>query len=146
MTTLANLKLITAKRPAQISPVLIRRNKVVDRLWHQIQLAKAKEAGQNYAPTQFRNVTNKETGERKSVEVAKRIKEWWFVADGGKLCVSVRYGAKVIELAKGKNCVELAKAGDLVQTLETLKKAIEDGELDAQIDAACGAVKLGFKK
>ncbi len=74
------------------------------------------------------------------------MKEWWFVADGGKLCVSVKYGAKVIELAKGKNCVELTKAGDLVQTLETLKKAVEDGELDAQIDAACGAVKLGFKK
>jgi hypothetical protein len=146
MTTLANLKLIAAKRPTQISPVQLRRNKVSNRLWEQIQLAKAKQEGKVYAPTKTRTLTDKETGERKTMEVTKRMKEWWFVAESGKFCVSVKYGAKVIELAKGKNCVELAKADDLVQTLELLKKAVEDGELDTQIDAVCGAVKLNFKK
>ncbi|MFZ6755392.1 DUF6641 family protein [Undibacterium sp. Dicai25W] len=146
MTTLANLKLIAAKRPAQISPVQMRRNKVSNRLWEQIQLAKAKQEGKVYAPTKTRTLTDKETGERKTMEVTKRMKEWWFIANDGKFCVSVKYGAKVIELAKGKTAVELAKADDLVQTLELLKKAVEEGELDTQIDAVCGAVKLGFKK
>jgi hypothetical protein len=146
MTTLANLKLIAAKRPTQISPVQLRRNKVSNRLWEQIQLAKAKQEGKIYAPTKTRKLTDKETGECKTMEVTKRMKEWWFVAGDGKFCVSVKYGAKVIELAKGKTAVELAKADDLVQTLELLKKAVEDGELDTQIDAVCGAVKLNFKK
>ena len=47
----------------------------------------------------------------KTVQVPKRIKEWWFVADNGKTCVSLRYGAKVISLgAKGVTAVELANS------------------------------------
>ena len=37
-------------------------------------------------------------------------------------------------------------ASDLVPTLETLKQAVESGELDAQLEAVSGAVKAGFKK
>lgn len=51
-----------------------------------------------------------------------------------------------MELAKGKTAVELAKPTDLVPTLETLKAAIECGELDAQLEAVSGAVKAAFKK
>jgi hypothetical protein len=60
--------------------------------------------------------------------------------------VSLRYGAKVIELAKGKSAVEVANSGELVSTLEILKQAVQNGELDAQLEAASGAVKAGFKK
>jgi hypothetical protein len=80
------------------------------------------------------------------VEIPKRIREWWFRNDAGKVCVSVRYGTKVIELAKGKHSVEVENALALVKALETIKSAVEQGELDTQIEAASGALKLGFKK
>ena len=146
MTALANLKLISAKKPAQLSPVVQRRNKVAKRIAEQIALATAKQDGKNYAPTKQRKVTDAETGERKTITVPKSIKEWWFVTDTGKLCVQLRYGAKVVEIAKGKSAVELAAADQLVPTLETLKAAVEGGELDAQLEAVSGAVKAGFKK
>ena len=57
----------------------------------------------------------------------------------------MRYGAKVIELAKGKNAVELASKADLIITLETLKEAVLAGELDAQIETASGAIRSKFK-
>jgi hypothetical protein len=91
-------------------------------------------------------VKDEETGESKTVEMPKRVKEWWFTTDSGKLCVSLRYGAKVIEIAKGKTAVELASADQLVPTLELLKQAVEGGELDAQLEAASGAVKAVVKK
>lgn len=67
-------------------------------------------------------------------------------SDSGKLCLSLRYGAKVVEIAKGKTGVELPNDKELVATLEILKQAVESGELDTQIEAVAGAVKSGFRK
>jgi len=146
MSALANLKLTAAKRPVQLSPVVQRRNNCAKHIFEQIELAKASQEGKTYAPTKQRTVKDEETGETKTVQVPKRIKAWWFVTDAGKLCVNLRYGAKVVEFARGKNAIELAKADDLVATLETLKAAVESGELDAQLEAVSGAVKASFKK
>jgi hypothetical protein len=115
------------------------------RLWEQIELAKAQQSGVKFAPTKLRTVTNTETGERKQVETNKRVKAWWFVADNGKLVLSVRYGTKVLELARGKWAVEVGSEKDLVPTLELLKGAVLDGELDAQIEAAANKLREGFE-
>ena len=61
--------------------------------------------------------------------------------------MNVRYGAKLIDLGgKGKSAVELAAATDLAPTLELLKSAVDAGELDAQLEAASGALRSGFKR
>lgn len=144
-TALAGLKLTAAKRSNQVSPVQQRRNKMLKRLAEQVELAKAKQEGRQYAPTKQAKVLDEETGEKRTVQVAKRIKEWWFNSDG-KLCISLRYGATIVELAKGKTAVEISSASDLVGTLETLAKAVQSGEIDSQLEAASGAVKAGFRK
>jgi len=143
---LANLKLIAAKRPVQMSPVAQRRAKVAKRIAEQIALAKSAADGSTYAPTKQRKVKDAETGETKTVEVAKRVKSWAWAGENGKLCVSLRYGAKVVELAKGRNAIEVASNADLVKTLETLKQAVESGDLDAQIESVATATKAAFKK
>lgn len=140
MTALANLKLVNAKRPVHLSPVVQRRNNVAKRIYEQIELAKSKLEGKAFSPTRLRTVKDAETGLNKTVSVPKRVKEWWFTSDSGKLCLSLRYGAKVVEIAKGKTAVELASEKELVATLEVLKQAVESGELDAQIESVCGAV------
>jgi hypothetical protein len=146
MIKFIDLKIIAAKRPVQLSPVVQRRNKVAKRIAEQIALATAKQDGKSYAPTKQRKVTDAVTGEINTISVPKRIKEWWFVTDTGKLCVQLRYGAKIVEFAKGKSAVELATADQLVPTLEALKAAVEGGELDTQLEAVSGAVKAAFKK
>ena len=147
MSGLNSLKFVLAKRPVQLSPVVQRRNKVSKRIWEQIQLATAKQEGKSYAPTKQRKVTDAETGDSKTITVPKRIKEWWFVTDTGKLCVQLRYGAKIVALnAKNATAVELAAPDQLIPTLETLKTAVETGELDAQLEAVSGKLKAGFKK
>jgi hypothetical protein len=144
MTALAGLKLTATQKPTQMSSVQQRRNKMAKRLWEQAELAKAQQAGTTFAPTRFRSVVQNDTGQRIQVEQAKRIKQWWFVADIGKLVLSVRYGTKVLELAKGKWAVEIGTDKDLVPTLELLKGAVLDGELDAQIEAASNKLREGF--
>jgi hypothetical protein len=146
MSTLETLKLTTAKKPTHIPAVVFRRNKLSSKLWEQIQLAKSQIDGTPFVVTKFKSIKDRETGLRRQVEIPKRIREWWFRNDAGKVCVSVKYGTKVIELAKGKHSVEVENAQALVKALELVKQAVEAGELDAQIESASGALKLGFKK
>ena len=146
MSALESLKLTTAKKPTHIPAIIFRRNKLSSKLWEQIQLAKSQIDGAPFVVKKLRSIKDAETGFRKSVEVNKRIREWWFKNDAGKVCVSVRYGSKVIELAKGKHSVEVENAGALVNALETIKSAVEQGELDAQIESASGVLKAGFRK
>jgi len=94
----------------------------------------------------YRSMVDRETGLRKQVEMPKRIKPWWFQSEQGKVCVSVKYGSWTIELAKGKPSVEVASAQDLIKTLETIKTAVEAGELDAQIETASAHLRSGFKR
>jgi hypothetical protein len=146
MTTLATLKLTAAQKPLNISQVQQRRNKLVKRLWEQGELAKAQQSGTQFAPIKFRTLTDRETGERKQVETSKRVKAWWFTGENGKLSLSVRYGTKVLELAKNKWAVELANEKDLVATLDVIKTAVLAGELDDAISQASEKLKAGFTK
>ena len=144
MNALNALKLVAAQKPTQMPAIQQRRNKLAKRLWEQIELAKAQQTGTTYTATKFRTITDAETGLRKQVETNKRVKAWWFVAENGKLVLSIRYGTKVLELAKGKWAVEVGGEKDLVGVLEVLKGAVLAGELDTQIDAASDKLREGF--
>lgn len=111
-----------------------------------MELAKAKQAGTEFAPIKFRSIADPATGLRKQVEVTKRVKQWWFVAESGKLVLNIRYGVRVLELTKGKSSIEVTTVADLVPTLELIKRAVEAGELDAQIEAAAAKLRDGFGK
>ena len=144
--TLSKLTLVNAKKPLQAPPIVQRRNKVCNALHQQLLLARALAEGASYAPKVFKTVTNKVTGERTTVEAAKRIKPFWFVADNGKVCLQVRYGNRVMELAKGKNSIEVANGEELVRTLSLVIDCVNKGELDTQIEHASSAVRARFVK
>lgn len=145
MTALAALKLTNTRKPTQQPAIIQQRNKLAKRIWEQIELAKAQAAGGTFASKRLKSVKG-EDGIRRTVEVAKRVKPWWFVADNGKVCLNIRYGAKLIELAKGKTTIEVANADELLKVLDIVKVAVIDGELDAQIEAASGQLRAGFKR
>lgn len=146
MSTLNGLKLSTAKKPTHIPQIVFRRNKLSNKLWEQIQLAKSQLDGTSFVVKKFRSVIDKETGLRKQVEVPKRLREWWFMNEQGKMCVSIRYGTQMIELAKGKYSIEVESAQALIKALETVKQAVESGELDNQITNASINVRRVFDK
>jgi len=116
------------------------------RIWEQIELAKCQAAGTQFTQTKFRTIKDAETGLRRQVEMPKRIKSWVFTTDGGKTAIAVRYGARVLELAKGKFAVEVASPAQLIPTLELIKAAIDAGELDEQLEATAGSVKSNFRR
>ena len=146
MSTLDTLKLVAVKKPTHTPTVVIRRNKLASKVWEQLQLAKSQIEGTKFEVKKYRSYTDKESGLRKQIEVPKRIREWWFKNEQGKVCVAIKYGTRVLELAKGKHSIEVANSNDLIKALELVKQAVELGELDTQLEQASGSVRKSFKK
>jgi hypothetical protein len=136
-TILSTLKLVQAKRQAKTDSVQCRRGKVVVKLDEQIALAKALRSGQTLNIKRIRKERDEMTGVLRTIESVKRIKQFWFKSESGKTC---------LELLYGQTAIELADEGQVVDVLETLRKAVEVGELDAQITAASEVVKARFRR
>ncbi|MBT8569514.1 hypothetical protein G6705_06085 [Polynucleobacter paneuropaeus] len=147
MAVLSNLKLVASKKNLTVSPVVHRRNKLVNKLHEQIELCEAQKAGNTYAPKRLKTFVNKQTGERMTAEVVKRVKEWFWISDNGKINLAVKYGAKTLPLnKKGANAIELANGDELITTLKSLKAAVLDGELDDAIAEMSTAIRSRFAK
>ena len=130
MELLKTLKLTRYQRSNTSNPVLQRRVKLVARISEQILLAE----NPNYKSVSVRTVADEDGGVR-TVEVSKRVLRWWRVGADGTVELTVRYGSRILELAKGMDAVELASADELVGVLEQFKAAAVRGEMDDMIAA-----------
>ena len=146
MSGLSALKFIASKRQQGSSPAQARRQKLSRKIHEQLQMAKALQSGTDFRAVKLRKVMDDATGEMRQVEVPKRIKPWWWTSEGGKLCVTVRYGARTLEVIEGKSAIETDNLAGVITTLEVLRSAVDAGELDACIEAVSGQVKAGFEK
>jgi hypothetical protein len=147
MSTLNTLKLVASKKHTTVSPVVHRRNKLASKIHEQLELYEAKKQGQKYAPKKLKTYTNKQTGERMTVEVSKRIREWFWVNEAGKINLSIKYGAKTLPLnKKGANAIELSTGDELINTLKSIKVAVLNGELDDAITEVSEATRTAFGK
>jgi hypothetical protein len=146
MSGLSALKLVTSKRQQGNSPQFARRQKLSSKLDEQIQLAKALQSGAEFSPVRVRTVKDEVTGQSRKVEVPKKLKPWWWTDDKGKLCITVRYGARTLEIVEGKNAIETDNIADVIASLQVIRSAVYSGELDRRIDAVMGQVKASFAK
>ena len=144
---LASLKLVNAKRINAIDPIQFRRSKLNEKLKIQIEMAKALSRGEQFMQTRMKKVSDEASGQTSMIEVTKRVKTWWFTnTETKRVAVQLFYGNKVIDLAKGKNAVEVANADELITTLIKLQELVLDGSLDGQIAMAAESVMARFKK
>jgi hypothetical protein len=144
---LASLKLVNAKRQNTVDPIQFRRSKLNEKLKIQIEMAKALSRGDSFTVKRMKKVTDEVSGQASLIEVAKRTKTWWFTNnDTKRVAVQLFYGNKVIDLAKGKNAVEVSNGDELIAVLLKLQEAVVEGALDGQIEVAAESVKARFAK
>jgi hypothetical protein len=146
MSGLSALKFVASKPQQGNSPKHACRQKLSNKLYEQIQMAKAVQSGAEFVPVKIRSVKDETTGETRKVEIPKRLKPWWWPSDNGKMCITVRYGARTLEVVEGKNAIETENIAGVITTLELLRMAVDAGELDERIEAISGLVKAGFDK
>ena len=139
------LNLVTSTKPIHQPPIVVRRNKLLAKLWEQEQLLKAKLENTTFAIKKQKTVKDLE-GNSKHIEVNKRLKPWWFQDIDGQLCFCIRYGAKQLEIKPGRSTIAVKDFAELLTTLALIKDAVAKGSLDASIDKASGALKANFAK
>ena len=130
MELLKKLKLVKYERTGQIDAVELRRHKLIVKINEQIDLA----TNANTKVSE-RFVVKDNEGDEKEISVEKRVLRWWQIGMNGKIKLTIRYGSRVLEFAKGMDAVELASADELVPVLEQFKAAAERGEMDDMIAA-----------
>ncbi len=143
---LNSLKLTAARKSRSLPDVVKRRNKLLQKLTEQRDLAAALEQGQHYAPKRLRSLRDADTGTRVVKEVAVRIKPWFWTGEKGECLLAVQYGSKQIELQKGKTAIDVGAVENLCAVLDTVIDAVRNGELDPQIESASAKLRDGFKK
>jgi hypothetical protein len=142
MSGLNALKFTNSKRQQGNSPQHARRQKLCIKLDEQIQLAKAQQSGAEFLPVKIRVIKDTATGEARKVEVPKKIKPWWWEDDKGKLCITLRYGARTLEIVEGKNAIEADGIADVITSLQIIRSAVDAGDLDKRIDAVTKRERL----
>ena len=143
---LSTLKLTAARKSRALPDVVKRRNKLLQKLAEQRELAAAFAQGQHYAPRRLRSMRDEETGARVVKEVAVRIKPWFWTGEKGETLLAINYGSKQIEILKGKTAIDVGDTANLVTVLDTVISAVKSGELDLQIETASVKLREGFKK
>lgn len=133
-TTFSTFKLVAAKRPSERPTSQIRRDTLLARIGEQISVAEASANGITLSKAFTKRLRDKFTGEYFEVKKVRYPKPWWFVSETGKVCVTVKYGFRALELAKGKTAIEVGTVSELIPTLEKLKVATLAGELDAVLE------------
>ena len=96
----------------------------------QIEAAKAMLNGETFIRKAMRWVKDPETGERVRKELPVRFRPWYWKDEQGSYMLDVRYGNKRLELKPKKPAIEVGTAENLLPTLETLREAVNAGELD----------------
>jgi hypothetical protein len=147
MAVLTNLKLISASRANSANPVAVRRSKLTTKLQEQLRLVEAKKAGQSYLATRIKTVADAVTGERKTVEVGKKLREWFWQNEAGKYILQVKYGSSVMYLnSKNATAIELGSIDELSNVLKSLQEAVQAGEFDKAMEVASQATRKAFGK
>jgi len=140
MSLIAKLNTMVLRKPAAMTPAESRRTKLLAALTEQQALAEAHVAGTTYVVKVKRWQKDAE-GVKQRIERDKLVKAWWW-KDGDTLSLVVRYGAKALELSKGKRAIRVDKAEQLPGVFDTLRAAVQAGELDAAIEAMVGGAKV----
>ena len=129
MTLLNALTLTKFETDKALSPVLHRRQKLVAKIEEQIRHA----TDSSYQPT--KQTWHKDAeGREQRVTVPKRVRRWWTVRSDGTVLLTVRYGSRALELAKGKNAIVVNSVNELPTVLKRLSEAVDKGEFDKLLE------------
>ena len=147
MSILSSLTLSdTAKRAVSADPVTNLRNKMLAALDHQIAAFNADQQNQPYFTyTEKWQLVDEATGRKERVKVQHPIRKMWFSDAGGRILLELRFANKAVQVG-GKSSVVVGTLDKLVPTLQTVKKAVAAGELDAVLQGVVESRKKAFKK
>lgn len=121
----ASFRLVSAYPEKEIKKILKKRSTLRDALAEQILMA----TNRSYAPMKSKWITEVD-GNVRRVAVPVSIKKWWRHCPDGKVQIRVYHRGKMLELAPGKNAIEINSHAELLPTLNLINASIDLGDFD----------------
>lgn len=129
MNSLKSLTFIPAPPKTPHNPRFFRRERLLQWLQEQLQLAKDPA----FAPV-VKRWKKGEDGVKRPVDHIRRVKPFSSTRHHGFVVLTVRYGFKTLELKKGKAAIAVGTVEKLEGVLSTLIAATRAGELDGLLE------------
>ncbi len=140
MGVLDKLKIVALAPKMKRSVEQDRRVKLVEQLTEQLKIAEAALGGAAYQRSKAVWITD-DAGNRTKAQRPVKLRQWWAVGDKGTVQFGLRYGAVPLEVKAGMSAIEVSKLADIPLLIKALVQAVDQGELDAAIDAVTAARK-----
>ena len=137
MIQLVDVKLVSAVRPTFQDPVTLKRSKFISRVSEQLEIANLLMKGEQIPFTSFHDPV--------SLKRPRKVSPWWWIDKDGKYLMTIKYGSKVIELAKGKSAIQAETLEQIIEVLKSLKLATSNGEWDLHLTQASELIRKKFK-
>jgi len=131
MTTAFNFELTSTKKESGRNPTTQRRQTLLNALGKQIIIARFL-IDNGEMPT---NHTN-----------GKKLTPWFWLDEKGRYLLSINYGKKPLELAKGKFSIVCNDLVNVIESIKLVKDAVLTGELDNIIALQSKKIRSNFKK
>jgi len=141
MNTLKSLTFTSIPAPLIKTAKFARRERLIDRLEEQRQLAK----DPSFIPV-VKRWKKTPDGSKALVDHPRRLKPWWKSDEKGSVVLTVRSGFHTLEFEKGKGAIAVGTMDRLDGVLATLITATRAGELDGLLEAASGSSERGVPK
>ncbi len=134
-----------SKRTENTDPKIKLRRKMADAIDIQIAGANAAIAGEHYYTTVDKWVENKETGTKERMKMEKVFRRMWFRDSVDRVMLELRFANKSVAI-NNKPSIVVGTMEKLVPTLQTVKKAVLAGELDAVLKAVSDSRRRNLKQ
>ena len=139
MGTLDKLKFV-ANKPKKLPS----RTKIINALDVQIESAKATIEGKPFVRTKKKWITNLEGSPQAIDQPLRRVNWFWSNGDVWYLCI--RYGSQILPIKDGKPLIEVGAVDKLLPTLQMVREALVNGELDGAIKTLAEGKALSRRK
>ncbi|CAK0744201.1 putative HK97 gp10 family phage protein [Azospirillaceae bacterium] len=135
----------SSKRTENNDPKINIRRKMVAALDHQIALANAAQNGDTYTIDVEKWVlVDKASGTKERKKLTKAVRPMWFTDASDRVLLALRFANKEVRL-NNKPSIVVGTMDKLVPTLQTIRKAVLQGEADAVLKAASDSRKRTLK-
>ena len=145
MGVLDKLKIVALAPKVKRSVEQDRRVKLVEQLTEQLKIVEAALGGAAYQRSKSVWITD-DAGNRSKAQRPVKLRQWWTVGANGAVQFGLRYGAVPLEVKAGMSAVEVSKLADIPLLIKALVQAVDQGELDAAINAVTAARKGKSKR
>ncbi len=127
-----------------ISPIEVKRIKLITRLNEQRAMAQCLLENTEFKAYKDVFIVDDESGEKRKVKRPKRIRPW-FYQSAEKYYFEIKYGTKSLEIQKNKPSISVGNKEELLTVIDTIIDAVRQGFLDAELKAVKGPAKVQVK-